>query len=81
MPNVLHVLLDDDEFAETRRIARRHRMSVSAWVRQALRQARRGSRTPIDSKLAAIATATRHQGPTADIEKMLAEIGAQQRLE
>lgn len=80
MTKRLQVLLADDEFDETRRIARRHRMSVSEWVRQALRQARRGSHAAIDAKLAAIATATRHQGPTADIDQMLSEIDAGREL-
>ena len=37
----LQVLLPDEELAEIRRIARRHRMTVAEWVRQALRVARR----------------------------------------
>lgn len=76
MTKRLQVLLDDEEFAETQRIARRNRVTVSEWVRQALRQARRGSLASVDAKLAAIASATRHQYPTADIERMLDEIEA-----
>ena len=76
MAKRLQVLLDDEEFDEIRRIARLNRMSMSEWFRQALRQARRESHAAIESKLAAIATATRHQGPTADIGQLLKEIDA-----
>jgi hypothetical protein len=50
-------------------------MTVSEWVRQALRAARR--REPaLDarSKLAALRAATRHCFPTANIEQILAQI-------
>lgn len=76
MTKRLQVLLDDEEYRETQRIARRHRVTVSEWVRQALRQAQRGSIAAVDAKLAAIASATRHEYPTADIEQMLEEIDA-----
>ncbi len=76
MTKRLQVILDDEEFREIQRIARRHRVTVSEWVRQALRQARRDSLASVDAKLAAIATATRHQYPTADIDQMLDEIDA-----
>ena len=76
MARRLQVLLEDEEFEEIRRIAHRRRMSMSEWVRQALRQARRDSHAAIESKLVAITTATRHQGPTADIDQMLKEIDA-----
>ena len=41
MSERLQVLLDESEFAEIRRIAKRHHMTVAEWVRQALRAARR----------------------------------------
>ena len=41
MTKRMQVLLEEDEFAEIRRVARRHRMTVAEWVRQALRRARR----------------------------------------
>ena len=58
-------------------MARRHRMTVAEWVRQALRAARR--REPpggADKKLDVVRAASRHTFPTADIEQMLAEIEA-----
>jgi transposase-like protein len=71
----MQVLFEDDEFAEIRRVAKRHRMTVAEWVRQALRRARRDE--PIADprkKLAAVREAARGDYPTADIEQMLAEI-------
>lgn len=75
MSHRLQVLLDETEFAEIRRIARRHRMTVAEWVRQALRAARRDE-PAIDPrrKLAAVREAARHAYPTGDIDCMLAEI-------
>lgn len=75
MSHRLQVLLDETEFAEIRRIARRHRMTVAEWVRQALRAARRDEPV-IDPrrKLAAVREATRYAYPTGDIDCMLAEI-------
>jgi transposase-like protein len=75
MSQRLQVLLDEEEFAEIRRVARRHRMTVAEWVRQALRAARRSE--PVDEpkrKLAAVREAARGSYPTADIATMLAEI-------
>ena len=75
MSQRLQVLLDEEEFAEIRRVARRHRMTVAEWVRQALRAARRDE--PVEEpkrKLAAVREAARGSYPTADIATMLAEI-------
>lgn len=75
MSKRLQVVLDDAEYGEIRRIARRHRMNVSEWVRQALRRARR-SEPAVDSgrKLQAIRSAFQYEFPTADIDQMLEEI-------
>lgn len=75
MSKRLQVLLDEAEFQELRRTARRQRMTVAEWVRQALRSARR--REPTQSperKLDAVRAAVRHEFPTAEIERMLAEV-------
>ncbi len=75
MSHRLQVLLDETEFAEIRRIARRHHMTVAEWVRQALRAARRDEPTiEPRRKLAAVREAAQHAYPTADIGVMLAEI-------
>jgi len=75
MSKRLQVLLDEREYRDLQRIAKRHRMTVSEWVRQALRELR--GREPVrdpDRKLDAVRHATRHTFPTADIETLLAEI-------
>jgi len=75
MSKRLQVLLDDGEFRELQRVARRYRMTVSAWIRQLLRDARRREpgREP-DRKLEAVRAAVRHEFPAADIQQMLQEI-------
>jgi Arc/MetJ-type ribon-helix-helix transcriptional regulator len=75
MSKRLQVVLDDGEYREIQQIARRQRMSVSEWVRQALRRVRRSE--PVrdaEVKLEAVRAALRHEFPTADIDRMLAEI-------
>ena len=75
MSKRLQVLLDDAEFHELRQVARRHRMTVAEWVRQALRTARRQQpEGDAGRKLAAVRSAASHALPTADIERMLREI-------
>ena len=67
--------MDDEELREIQRSARRERVTTAEWVRQRLREAReRQARPDIAAKLAAVQTAYRHQGPTADLEQMLSEI-------
>ena len=75
MSKRLQVLLDEREFREIRQAARRSGLTVSEWVRQALRQARRTAGGGDSArKLAVVRSATRHAFPTADIEEMLAQI-------
>ena len=75
MSTRLQVVMDDAELREIRQAARRHRMTVAEWVRQALRTARRRQDVaPADRKLQAVREATRHQYPAADIGEMLSEI-------
>jgi hypothetical protein len=67
--------MSESEFREIQRVARRHRMTVAEWVRQALRAARR--REPLggaETKLDVVRAASRHTFSTADIEQMVAEI-------
>ena len=77
MSQRLQVLLQEEELAEIRRVARRHRMTVAEWVRQALRRARRDE-PAVDPrrKLAAVREAAQGSYPTADIDVMLSEIEA-----
>ncbi len=60
---------------EIRRLARRERVTVGEWVRRVLREAR--SNRPVhdaETKLKAVRKAVQHSFPTAEIDKMLAEI-------
>lgn len=75
MSKRLQVVMDERELQEVRQAARRQRMTVSEWVRHALRAAR--LQEPVrdrEAKLAALRAAVRHDFPTADIDQMLAEI-------
>lgn len=75
MSKRLQVLLDEAELREIRRLARSQRMTVAAWVRRVLRDARR--REPLadtGKKLEVVRSAARYSFPTADIDAMLGEI-------
>ena len=75
MSQRLQVLLDEGEFAEIRRIARRQHVTVAEWVRQALRQARLDQPAGDPRrKLTAVREAAGHAYPAPDIDQMLAEI-------
>ena len=75
MSQRLQVLLDEEELAEIRRVARRSRMTVAEWVRQALRRARLAEPSADPRrKLAAVREGARGEYPTADIGQMLTEI-------
>jgi hypothetical protein len=77
MSRRLQVLLNEREWREIRRMAKQNSMSVSEWVRQALRAARR--REPLESadrKLEVIKAAAGHSFPAADIDEMLAQVEA-----
>ncbi len=75
MSKRLQVLLDDSEYREIKRLASSRRLSIAAWVRQALTGARQKEpRGDSGRKLDAIRAAARFSFPTADIEQMLSEI-------
>jgi len=75
MSKRLQVVLDDDEFEELKRVARSEGSTVSDLVRRALRQSRNTRATgDMDTKLAVLRAAVRHDFPTADIEDVLADI-------
>ena len=79
MPRRLQVILDEEEYREIQGVARRQGVTVAEWVRQALREARSNSAGAIDAKLRAVADASRHRFPTADIDTVLKEIEAGER--
>lgn len=69
------MLFDDAELTEIQAVARARRMTVAEWVRQALRRAR--EEEPMHearSKLEAVRRAAEHSFPTADVDRMLAEV-------
>ena len=75
MSKRLQVILDAAEYRELQRSAKRARMTVSAWVRQSLRELRR--REPIvdvEKKLKVVREATHYSYPAPEIEQMLEEI-------
>ena len=75
MSKRLQVLLEDEDYREIARWARRHQMTVSEWVRRALRKA--GESEPsveAGRKLEAVRAAVDHEYPTADIDQMIREI-------
>ena len=75
MSTRLQVLLDEKELRDFRRLAKQQGVTVSEWVRQALREARR--RMPAENrtrKLAVVRAATKHGFPAPDMVAMLAEI-------
>lgn len=75
MSTRLQVLLTERELREIRRAARQEGLTMSEWVRRALREARTESTTGDPArKLAVIRTSAGHDFPTADVEQMLAEI-------
>ncbi len=75
MSQRLQVLLPERELREIRKVASRAQTTVADWVRKALRAAmREEAPATSDKKLASIRSAARHAFPTADIDRMLAEI-------
>ena len=68
-------MLDEAELEEIQRAADRDEVTLSEWVRKALREARAKEPTrPIESKLQALRVACAHAFPTGDIDQMLSEI-------
>ena len=80
MPEHLCVLLNEQEYAEIQEAARVQRVTVAEWVRQALRKVRDDQSRVVETKLRAIADASRHRFPTADVGDMLREIEAGRHL-
>ena len=75
MSKRLQVILDEAEMRQIRSVARRKKMSVSEWVRQALRAAREAEPSADPRrKLEVLRAAVTHRFPTADIDEMLAQI-------
>ena len=75
MSKRLQVVLDEAELREYEESARALGLTLSAWVRQALRAAEREIAIgDVDAKLGAIRKASAHSFPAPDVDTMLAEI-------
>jgi len=71
----MQVLFDEAEYERMQALARRRGVTLAEWVRQALRAAcRQEPEGDLDRKLAAVRAASRHEFPTAEIDRMLQEI-------
>jgi hypothetical protein len=75
MSKRLQVILDDEEIAEIKEIARSQKTTVAEWVRRALRAARNSAPSRSrQQKLAALWAGREHSFPAVDVETMLDEI-------
>jgi hypothetical protein len=75
MSKRLQVPLDDREYREIRKAAAARGQTVAEWVRQALRQARRGGADArVDERIAAIRAAARHRFPAGSVDEMNRDI-------
>lgn len=75
MSKRLQVVLEEAELTEIQRAADREELTVSEWVRKALREARAKEPTRSkDAKLRAVREACSHSFPTSDIDQMLDDI-------
>jgi len=75
MTKRLQVLLDDEELADIRELARRRHQTTAAWVRDALRVARDTTAHPeTGRKLRAVREAAAHAYPAGDVDEILHEI-------
>ena len=75
MSKRLQVILSDSDMEEIQSVAEQEHMTVSEWVRHALRTARR-NRSVKDAakKIAVIRAAARNEFPSGDIQQILKEI-------
>lgn len=71
------MVFDENEWDEIAQFARTGGMTVSEWVRHSLRPARREKATgSVAWKLGALRAAVQFEGPTGDIDQVLAEIAS-----
>lgn len=75
MSKRLQVVLENDEWDELRAAAKARGLTLSAWVRQELAEARRrSSGRDVGAKRKALQAATAHDFPVGDIDDILADI-------
>jgi len=80
MTQRLQVLLDEGKFDKIRRVARRHRMTVAEWVRQALRVARSGPEQSPQARAAGMVWIPLHHGPQLLLGRQSPVQGSPERL-
>ena len=74
MTKRLQVLFEDDEYEAIQLTAKKERVTVAEWVRQALRHAQKKRSLSLEEKMQAISVARQNQYPVAEIDQMLSEI-------
>lgn len=75
MSKRLQVIVDDAEYRDLQRAARRRGLTVSQWVRDAIRAMRRlEPSADATRKLAVVREAVQHSFPAPDVTQMLTEI-------
>ena len=75
MSTRLQIVIDDEELAEIRRVARSQHSTVSEWARQALRAARREQPIyKVSTKIHVVREAVRHNYPAGEIDDVLGDI-------
>jgi hypothetical protein len=80
MSHRLQILIPDELDVRIRTASKRGRMSKGEWVRRAIEAAlERGARSEGGARPDPLAQLASLQGPTADIDQMLAEIEAARR--
>jgi hypothetical protein len=76
MSKRLQLLLEDAEFVDIQDTARRNCVTTAEWGCRVLREAcRQESVADLERKLEVVRAVARHQFPTADVDRMLSEIG------
>ena len=76
----LRIPLNAEEHEALKALASRLGEPVEEWARRVLLKAKAEQSHTVESKLKAIAKASNHDFPSADIEEMLADIEAGRRL-
>jgi hypothetical protein len=75
MSKRLQVIVDDAEYRHLQKTAKRRGLTVSQFVREAIRAlGRLEPSTDATRKLLAVREAVRHSYPAPDVDQMLAEI-------
>lgn len=75
MSKRLQVIMNDQEYRELQRAAKRESVSAGEWVRRAVRALMRSRSTrSARDKQTAVRDAARNAFPTGDIDQMLREI-------